>query len=82
MKALRPLLLGSLALPHRSLRDCFLRPDGSYESHASGCPVCTEIALAAEEAAEAGMSHGRVRDLVDARFADRGPGTSTPLPAD
>ena len=72
----------ALAPPHGSLRDCFLEDDGSYASHASSCLICTEIALAAEEAAEAGMSHGATRALVDGRFAGRGPSTDTPLPAE
>jgi len=71
-----------LAPPHRSLRDCFLEEDGSYASHASGCLICTEIALAAVEAAGAGMSHGEIRALVDERFTGRGPSTNTALPAE
>ncbi len=30
-------------LGHRSLRDCFVRPDGAgWDAHASGCAVCIE----------------------------------------
>ena len=77
-----PCYCGCAALvpPHRSLRDCFLEDDGTYASHAESCLICTEIALAAVEAADAGMSHGATRALVDGRFAGRGPSTDTPLP--
>lgn len=27
-------------LDHRHLRDCFVRPDGGWERHATGCGVC------------------------------------------
>lgn len=29
-------------LEHRSLLDCFVRPDGGWERHAAGCAVCTQ----------------------------------------
>lgn len=29
-------------LGHRNLEDCFVTPDGAWESHASGCQVCIE----------------------------------------
>lgn len=29
-------------LEHGSLLDCFVRPDGGWERHASGCAVCTD----------------------------------------
>ena len=41
-------------LDHRHLLDCFVRPDGGWERHATGCAVCL---------AEA-------RDVIDLRAAD------------
>lgn len=29
-------------LGHRNLEDCFVTPDGAWESHASGCQVCID----------------------------------------
>ncbi len=71
----------ALALPHRSLLDCFQKPDGSIEPHAVGCKVCVDIALDAERAFGSGTSHGEIRKMIDAKYAQMGPATNTAPPA-
>ena len=66
--------------PHRSLADCFVRADGSFDTHASGCRICVDIALDAEAASQRGLDHAAIRALIDEKYAKSGPGTSTPLP--
>jgi hypothetical protein len=65
----------SYAPAHRSLYDCFVRPDGAFETHAAGCFTCQEEALAAGRWADQGLTVADVRRNVVARFEDRGPST-------
>jgi Protein of unknown function with PCYCGC motif len=60
---------------HHSLRDCFLKPDGSFESHAAGCTTCQEEALAASRWADQGLVTTDVRSRLVAAFSERGPST-------
>ena len=62
--------------PHGSLLDCFLDDDGSFDSHASGCDVCTEIAIDAVQWQAQGKSLAEVRSLVDAKYQGYGPSTA------
>jgi hypothetical protein len=66
--------------PHRHLLDCFLKPAGGYDTHASACSTCVDIALAAVKADADGLGHAEIRAMVDATFSDRGPPTKTALP--
>ncbi|MBI5283945.1 MAG: hypothetical protein HY874_02535 [Chloroflexi bacterium] len=66
--------------PHDSLDRCFLLPDGSFEAHASGCRICTDIAIDALAMEAEGLSHTAIRALIDVKFARAGPPTDTPLP--
>jgi hypothetical protein len=34
---------------HRSVRDCYIRDDGTYDEHASFCDVCVGIAITAQD---------------------------------
>jgi uncharacterized protein with PCYCGC motif len=65
----------SLTPPHRTLLDCFVRPDGAYETHAAGCSTCQDEALAARRWADLGMALAEVRRRVVSTFGDRGPST-------
>jgi hypothetical protein len=71
---------GLLKEPHASLERCFLAPDGSLEAHASGCRICTDIALDALAMQAQGLDHTAVRARIDEEFARAGPPTDTPLP--
>lgn len=64
------------AFDHRSLADCFLRPDGRWEAHGAGCGVCLAEARIAREALEAGTPPDRIAADLDARF---GPDPTLPV---
>jgi hypothetical protein len=71
---------GLLKEPHASLERCFLARDGSFDAHASGCRICTDIALDALAMAAQGLDHAAIRTRVDEKYARAGPPTDTPLP--
>ena len=71
---------GLLKEPHASLDRCFLLPDGKVEAHASGCRICTDIALDALVMEAQGLDHTAIRARVDEKFARAGPPTDTPRP--
>lgn len=56
------------AFDHRSLADCFVRPDGRWEAHGAGCAVCLAEAGMAREALEAGTTPDRIAADIDVRF--------------
>jgi Protein of unknown function with PCYCGC motif len=60
---------------HRSLLDCFVHADGTFEPHAAGCSTCQEEALAARHLADRGLTPADVRRDIVATFGDRGPST-------
>lgn len=43
------------AFDHRSLADCFVRPDGRWEAHGAGCGVCIAEAATARQRLTAGV---------------------------
>ncbi len=63
---------------HTSLRDCFLAPQGGFDSHASGCSVCIDETLAAKRLLAAARPVAEIRRAIDAEFTTRGPSTATP----
>lgn len=56
------------AFGHRSLTDCFLRPDGAWEAHGSGCGVCVAEATIARQRLDAGVAVADIRAELDQRF--------------
>ncbi len=67
-------------LSHKSLKDCYLKPDGSYEPHASECKLCNDITLEARDMLMKGYSLKDARKIIDNAYSGRGAGTNTPLP--
>jgi len=58
-------------LGHRHLLDCFARPDGSWEAHATGCGVCLGEATQVEGLLAAGETDPTViRTAVVAEWGD------------
>lgn len=68
-------------IQHKSLKDCYLKPDGSYEPHASECKLCNDITLEARDLLMAGNSLKEVRKIIDDKYSGRGVGTNTSLPS-
>ncbi len=67
-------------LSHKSLKDCYIKPDGSYEPHASECKLCNDITLEARDLLMKGYSLKDVRKIIDDAYSGRGVGTNTTLP--
>ena len=63
--------------PHRNLLDCFINDDGSFDSHASGCDVCLDIAGDVVQWRAEGKGIAETRSLVDAKYQGYGPSTGT-----
>lgn len=55
-------------LEHRSLLDCFVRPDGAWERHAAGCGVCQAEARQVVAARAAGTPLAQVVADIDAAY--------------
>ncbi|MCL5027032.1 MAG: PCYCGC domain-containing protein [Chloroflexi bacterium] len=62
---------------HHSLKECFIKPDGSYDDHASGCDVCVKEAVDVDNWHRQGKSLAEVRRLLDAKYRDYGQPTDT-----
>ncbi|MFA4934868.1 MAG: PCYCGC motif-containing (lipo)protein [Candidatus Methanoperedens sp.] len=67
-------------LSHQSLKECYIKPDGSYEPHASECKLCNDITLEARDLLMKGYSLKEVRKIIDDAYSGRGVGTNTTLP--
>ena len=67
-------------LSHKSLKDCYIKPDGSYEPHASECKLCNDITLEARDMLMKGYSLKDIRKIIDEEYSGRGIGTNTSLP--
>ena len=51
-------------LEHRSLLDCFVRPDGGWERHASGCAVCIDESSMVQRMLNKGATDAAIRSSV------------------
>ncbi|PWB51221.1 MAG: hypothetical protein C3F06_10395 [Candidatus Methanoperedenaceae archaeon] len=67
-------------ISHKSLKECYIKTDGSYEPHASECKLCNDITLEARDLLMTGYSLKDVRTKIDNEYSGRGIGTNTPLP--
>lgn len=55
-------------LGHEDLRACFVRPDGSWEAHATGCAVCIAEAEEVVELRDDGLPIDRIVEHIDRRY--------------
>lgn len=55
-------------LDHRSLLDCFVRPQGGWEAHAAGCAVCVQESEMLRGMLADGATPAQVRAAVIERF--------------
>lgn len=66
------------AAKHKNLRDCFINAvKGEYDSHASGCDLCSEIAIDVDNFLQ-DHSLKETRTLIEKKYGDYGRGTPTP----
>lgn len=61
-------------LDHRNLHDCFVRPGGGWESHASGCAICIDESKMARRLQASGEQPEAIRDAIVARYEALIPG--------
>lgn len=73
-----PCYCGCVYEQHRSLRDCFYKPDGAYNDHASNCHVCVEESTDMAKGLDGGKPMKEVRAAIEAKFGRNGGGTLTP----
>lgn len=66
--------------PHRNLKECFIKPDGSFEEHGATCDLCGKIALDAADLQAQGLPPREIRAELDARYLEYGKATDTPWP--
>lgn len=55
-------------LGHRNLEDCFVTPDGAWESHASGCDVCIRESQMLRRMMARGMGPQMMRGRIVGEF--------------
>jgi hypothetical protein len=55
-------------LGHRNLEDCFVTPDGAWESHASGCQVCIDESRMVMRMMGRGTAPPMMRELIVGQF--------------
>jgi hypothetical protein len=55
-------------LDHRHLLDCFERPDGGWEGHATGCAVCLAEAEEVVEQRAGGVPLDEIMDRIDTKY--------------
>jgi len=73
-----PCYCGCESLEHRHLLDCFVKPDGGWEAHATGCQVCRDEAADLQEMLAAGLDIEEIRVRIDEKYASLGKPTKTP----
>ena len=69
---------GMHATAHHNLKECFIKPDGTYESHASACQTCVNIAADVMTLKGQALSAKDIRQNIDAKYSKYGPSTDTP----
>ncbi len=78
--------MAHLAVPHRNLRNCFVKDDGTFEQHAASCSTCVDIAIQVMAMARNNARPIDIRNAVDQKYttgANAGmypPPTPTPMP--
>lgn len=73
-----PCYCGCYSFGHANLLDCYLRPDGGYEQHASGCGICGMEADDIERMLAEGQDPSAIRTAIDAQYRSYGKPTNTP----
>lgn len=65
---------------HRSLKDCFIKADGSFDDHAAGCDLCISEAMDASQWHREGKTPREIRTMIDDKYHSYGTPTDTPPP--
>ena len=81
----QPCYCGCGSMGHESNLGCFISDiaeDGTitFESHATGCGICVDIAQDTMRMTADGKSPLEIRQFIDARYSKFGQATPTPIP--
>jgi hypothetical protein len=63
---------------HRHLKDCFIKPDGSYDDHGAGCVLCDREAIDVKNWLDQNVPIKEIRGRIDEKYKKYGPATKTP----
>ena len=76
-----PCYCSCVDLGHKSLRSCFIKDNGEWDTHAAGCQTCIDETLDVKRLLGAGTSLIEIRRTIDAKYTGIGKPTNTALPA-
>jgi hypothetical protein len=63
---------------HRHLKDCFIKPDGSFDDHGSGCVLCDREAIDVKNWLDQNVPIKEIRARIDEKYKKYGTPTKTP----
>jgi hypothetical protein len=63
---------------HRHLKDCFIKPDGSFDEHGSGCNLCDREAIDVKKWLDLKVPIREIRARIDEKYSRYGVATQTP----
>lgn len=63
---------------HRHLKDCFIKPDGSFDDHGSGCSLCDREAIDVKKWLDQNVPIKEIRARIDEKYKKYGSATKTP----
>ena len=63
---------------HRHLKDCFIKPDGSFDDHGAGCVLCDREAIDVKKWLDENIPIKEIRARIDEKYKEYGPATKTP----
>ena len=63
---------------HRNLKDCFIKTDGSFDEHASGCSLCGREAIDVKKWLDQKVPIKEIRNRIDKKYKQFGVPTPTP----
>lgn len=63
---------------HRHLKDCFVKPDGSFDNHGAGCNLCDQEAIDVKKWLDQGLPIQEIRSRIEKKYEKYGQPTKTP----
>jgi hypothetical protein len=63
---------------HRHLKDCFIKADGTFDEHGSGCDLCDREAIDVKKWFDQNVPIEEIRARIDEKYEKFGPPTKTP----
>ncbi|MEE8168715.1 MAG: PCYCGC motif-containing (lipo)protein [Candidatus Hydrothermarchaeales archaeon] len=63
---------------HKSVKNCFIKEDGSFDEHASQCEMCLDIAISSYRWWTEGVPLKEIRERIDRAYGEYQEATPTP----